>query len=104
MSKRQSTENRAFVLEVGSRAILVLPADGAAKAADFCAQDWFKAELATYRSGGQSIWDGESALSIRYADPREAAQLDIALETELVRGEYDGYVFAFLVPIDAAPQ
>jgi hypothetical protein len=104
MSRRQHNRKRAFVLEVGGRAVLVFPADDARLAADFCAQDWFTAELGAYRSGAQPIWDGKAELTIRCADLREAAKLDLALETELVRGEYDGYIFAFLVPIDAAPQ
>jgi hypothetical protein len=104
MSRRQSTGKRAFVLEVGGRAVLAFPAGNARQATYFCAQDWFTAELRAYRSGGQPIWDGTRELTIRCADASEAAKLDIALETELVRGEYDGFVFAFLVAVDAAPQ
>jgi hypothetical protein len=104
MSRRQSTGKRAFVLEVGGHAVLAFSAGSARQAADFCAQDWFAAELRAYRSGGQPIWDGTSELTIRCADASEAAKLDIALETELVRGQYDGFIFAFLVPVDAAPQ
>lgn len=104
MSSRQGTGKPAFALEIGGRGVLVFPADTPRQATDFCAQDWFIAELGAYRSGGQPIWDGTSELKIRRADPAEAARLDIALETELVRGEYEGYVFAFLVPIDALPQ
>jgi hypothetical protein len=104
MSRRQNTGKRAYVLEVGGHAVLVFPADDARQAADFCAQDWFTSELGVYNSGGQPIWDGKRELAIRCADLSEAAKLDIALGTELVRGEYDGYIFAFLVPVDATPQ
>jgi hypothetical protein len=104
MSERQRTVKSAFVLEIGGRAVLVFPAGGPRQATEFCEQDWFAAELRTYRSRGQPIWDGTTTPTIRRADAREAAKLDMALESELLRGEYDGYIFAFLVPVDTPPQ
>jgi hypothetical protein len=106
MSRRQSNSirKRAFVLESGGRAVLAFSADNIRRATDFCAQQWFTAELGAYRSSGQPIWDGTSELTIRCANACEAAKLEVALETERTRGEYDGYIFAFLVPVDSVPQ
>jgi len=104
MSRRRSIGQRAFVLEAGGRAVLVFSADSIRQAADFCAQEWFTADLGAYRSNGQPIWDGASELKIRDANADEAAKLEVALETERARGEHDGYIFAFLVPVDAIPQ
>jgi len=100
MSRRQSIRQRAFVLEASGRAVLVFSADSIRQATDFCAQEWFTADLGAYRSNGQPIWDGASELKIRGANAGEAAKL----ETERARGEHNGYIFAFLVPVDALPQ
>jgi hypothetical protein len=70
----------------------------------FCSQDWFWDELASYRSRGCPIWDSTSELKFHHAKPCEAAELQIAVELERFRKEYDGYVFAFLVPVDADLQ
>jgi hypothetical protein len=104
MSKHDSNKTTAFVLEVGKRAVLALSAASIGQARDFCAQDWFVEELGSYRSGGRAIWDGAAELTIRCASPQEAAELDVALATECARGEYDGFIFAFLVALDAIPQ
>jgi hypothetical protein len=104
MSRRQSIGRRAFALEIGERTVLAFSAASIRQATDFCAQEWFTAELGAYRSSGQPIWDGASELKIRCASPCEAAKLEAALATERARGEYDGYIFAFLVPVDAVPQ
>jgi hypothetical protein len=64
----------------------------------------FRDELATYRSSGCPIWDSTSELKIRHAKPCEAAELQIASGLERFRREYDGYVFAFLVPVDVDLQ
>ena len=66
-----------------------------------CGEDWFVEELASYRSSGLPIWDGSAELKIRRADPREAAEIQIALTGELARKEYEGFVFVFFVPVDA---
>ena len=104
MSRRQSIRQRAFVLEAGGRAVLAFSADSIRQATDFCAQEWFTADLGAYRSNGQPIWDGASELKIRGANAGEAAKLEAALETERARGEHNGYIFPFLVPVDALPQ
>jgi hypothetical protein len=103
MGGRQKIQ-REFVLEVGGRAVLALFADDTEHARTFCSQDWFWDELATYRSSGCLIWDSTSDLSIRHAEPCEVTELHIALGLEEFRKEYDGYVFAFLVPVDADLQ
>jgi hypothetical protein len=53
---------------------------------------------------GSRFWDGASELKIRGANAGEAAKLEAALETECAHGEHNGYIFAFLVPVDALPQ
>jgi hypothetical protein len=104
MSKHDSYKTNAFILEVGSRAVLALSADSIAQARDLCTQHWFMDELGSYRSGGRAVWDGAAELTIRCANPCEAAKLDVALAMECARGEHDGFLFAFLVPLDAIPQ
>jgi hypothetical protein len=103
-SKPPTIEAKEFVLESSGRAVLAFLAGDLKQARDFCSQDWFMDELASYRSCGQPIWDGATGLWIRCANPSEAAEVQIALATERCRKEYDGYVFAFLVPVDASLQ
>ena len=90
-SKPPTIEAKEFVLETRGRAVLAFLAGGLEQARDLCSQHWFIDELASYRSCGQPIWDG-------------AAEVQIALATERCRKEYNGYVFAFLVPVDANLQ
>lgn len=104
MRKRQSIRPQIFVLEIGGRAVLAFPADGIAAAKDLCVQEWFTEELRTYRSCGDPIWDGTAGLRVRVANAREAAELQIDLAKERARDEYDGYVFTFLVRLDANLQ
>jgi hypothetical protein len=101
MSTRQNIKAKGFVLEAGGRALLAFMAGGLEQAKQLCAEDWFVEELASYRSRGHPIWDGVAELKVRRANPREAAEIQIALTGELVRREYEGYVFVFFVPIDA---
>jgi hypothetical protein len=103
-SKPPTVESREFVLETRGRAVLAFLADGLEQARDLCSQHWFMDELASYRSCGQPIWDGATDLQVRCANPCEAAEVQVALATERCRKEYDGYVFAFLVPVDAVLQ
>jgi hypothetical protein len=103
-TSRKTIEQKEFVLESSGRAVLALLADGLEQARELCSQHWFMDELASYRSCGHPIWDGATGLRIRSAKPCEAAEVQIALATERCRKEYDGYVFAFLVPVDASLQ
>jgi hypothetical protein len=103
-SKPPSIEAKEFVLETRGRAVLAFLAAGLEQARDLCSQHWFIDELASYRSCGQPIWDGVTDLRIRYANACEAAEVQVALATERCRKEYDGYVFAFLVPVDGNLQ
>ena len=102
--KPPTIEAQEFVLETSGRAVLAFLAGGLEQARALCSQHWFMDELASYRSCGQPIWDGATGLRIRCATPSEAAEVQIALATERCRKEYDGYVFAFLVPVDANLQ
>jgi hypothetical protein len=101
MSRRQKVKQRGFVLETDGRALLAFSAGNIEQARALCAEEWFVEELASYRSQGHPIWDGSAALRIRCASASEAAEIQIALTTELVRKEYEGYVFVFFVPVDA---
>ena len=102
MSKRQNVREKGFVLETGERALLAFMASGIEQARKLCSEAWFVEELASYRSGGQPVWDGATELRIRRANTSEASEIQIALTSELARKEYEGHVFVFLVPIDAA--
>jgi hypothetical protein len=102
--KPPTIEAKEFVLETRGRAVLAFLAGDLEQARDLCSQRWFMDELAAYRSCGQPIWDGAANLRIRCAKPCEAAEVQVALATERCRREYDGYVFAFLVPVDASLQ
>jgi hypothetical protein len=104
MSRRQNIRDKGFVLETGGRALLAFQAGGMEQAKQLCAEDWFVEELASYRSSGRPIWDGSAELKIRRANPRESAEIQIALTGELARREYEGYVFVFFVPVDADLQ
>jgi hypothetical protein len=102
MSRRQNVKEKGFVVETDGRALLAFRAGGIEQARNLCGEEWFAEELASYRSGGRPVWDGSSELRVRRATTAEAAEIQIALTAELVRKEYEGYVFAFLVPVDAA--
>jgi hypothetical protein len=101
MSRRQNIRAKGFVLETGGHALLAFQAGGIEQAKLLCSEDWFVEELASYRSSGRPIWDGSAEFKIRRANPREAAEIQIALTGELARREYEGYVFVFFVPVDA---
>jgi hypothetical protein len=101
---RQPIDAKSFVLETGGRAVLAFSARSMAQAQDLCSQAWFVEELASYRSCGRPIWDGIAELRIRSANPAETAELQIAKATERARKEYEGYVFVFLVAVDADLQ
>src|ERR1700759_1696762 len=103
MSSRHQLKHRSFVVEIKGRAVLALAAGSLTEALRLCSDDWFVEELSTYRSGGEPIWDGSAKLDIRQASAREATELEIALSTERARTEYDGFIFAFMVPLDATP-
>ena len=74
------------------------------RARRLCGEPWFVTELASYRACGLPLWDGTSRLSVRHANTREAAALQVALHLELSRDEYEGHVFAFLTGIDPLPN
>jgi hypothetical protein len=74
------------------------------QATGLCSEDWFITELASYRSHGFAVWDGTAEFTVRIANPAEAAKVQMALVNELVRGEYEGHIFAFLLPVDASCQ
>jgi hypothetical protein len=93
-----------FVLEIGGRAVLAFMSGDIEQAQNLCSEPWFCEELASYRSCGLSIWDGTAELCVRPAKACEAAELGAAQRLEKCRGEYEGYVFAFLVPLDPALQ
>ena len=92
------------MLEIDGRAVLALIGDGIEQAKELCSQAWFREELGCYRSRGNPIWDGETKFTFRHASAREAAELHVALRSERARGEFEGYVFVFLVPLDSALQ
>jgi hypothetical protein len=104
MQRQPKLRAKDFVLEIGGRAILAFRAGSRRAALGFCAEEWFLSELASYRSGGCQLWSGQRDFTIRRARAAEAALLQIALTTEIARGEYEGDIFAFLVPVDALVQ
>jgi hypothetical protein len=102
--RKRHVADRAFVLEIDGRRTLAFFATDLARARSFCSEPWFLDELGTLKSCGSPIWDGKANLRIRCADQREATELDIAMHSEKARGEYEGYVFSFFVPVDATLQ
>jgi hypothetical protein len=104
LSHQPKPGQQAFALEIGGRAVLVLASADIERAKALCSEHWFFEELASYRSCGRPIWDGVGQLRIRRADACETAELNAAHRIEKCRGEYEGYVFAFLVPIDPTLQ
>jgi hypothetical protein len=104
MSRRRDITREGFVLEADGRAILAFYADDLEHARDLCTRPWFAEELATFRSDGRPLWDKNRRLSLRRVGVAEDAELQIALTAEIARGEYEGTIFAFFVPIDASLQ
>jgi hypothetical protein len=102
MSRRQNIKEEGFVLETGGRAVLAFRAGGIEQARSLCAEHWFAEELASYRSGGQPVWNGSTELKVRRANQSEAAEIQMALTGELARKEYEGYLFVFFVAVDPA--
>ena len=92
------------MLEIGGRPVLALASGNIKQARALCSEAWFVEELASYRSSGKPIWNGQAELIVRHADAREAMELEIAIKLEQARKEYEGYAFRFLVPVDAVPQ
>ena len=90
------------MLEIEGRAVLALMSSNVDQARKLCSEDWLLEELASYRSCGLPIWDGMAELSVRPAGTREAARLEAAYRIEQCRKEYEGYVFAFLIPVDSS--
>jgi hypothetical protein len=104
MSRRRDITREGFVLEADGRAILAFYAEDLEDARNLCSQPWFTGELATFRSCGRPLWDSNRGLSLRRVGVAEDAELQIALTAEIARGEYEGTIFAFFVPIDAPVQ
>jgi hypothetical protein len=102
LSSQPHPYQQEFVLEIEGRAVLALMSSDIEQARKLCSEDWFFEELSSYRSCGHPIWDGTAELCVRHANPREAAQLKAAYRMEQCRREYEGYVFAFLIPVDPA--
>ena len=91
------------MLEIGGQPVLALVSGNIEQATALCSEAWLLEELASYRTCGKPIWDGKAELVVRYADARETMELD-TIRLERARKEYEGYVFAFLVPVDAFLQ
>jgi hypothetical protein len=104
MSRRRDITREGFVLEADGHAILAFHAKDLEHARDLCSQPWFTNELAAFRSCGRPLWDSSRRLSLRRTGAAEDAELQIALTAEIARGEYQGTIFAFFVPIDAPLQ
>ena len=104
MSRRRDITREGFVLEADGRAILAFYAEDLEQARDLCSQPWFTEELAAFRSSGRPIWDSNRRLSLRRVGIAEDAELQVALTAEIARGQYEGTIFAFFVPIDAPVQ
>jgi hypothetical protein len=104
LSRRQDAGKQSFVLEIDGRPVLAFNSRSVERAKLLFSQAWLLEDLGSYRSGGNPIWDGEAKLSVRHADDRESLELEVALRGEQARKEYEGHVFAFLVPLDPALQ
>jgi len=74
------------------------------QAGDLCSEEWFITKLASYRSLGLPVWNGITELRLRIANSVEATEVQIAPVSELMRGESEGHIFAFRLPIDALCQ
>jgi hypothetical protein len=101
---RRKIEQPCFVLEADGRAILAFLASDLNQARALCSEPWFIADLASYRSLGLPVWNGTAELKLRMANSVETAEVEIALAGELARGDYEGRIFAFLLPVDAPCQ
>ena len=93
---------QSFVLDIDGRPLLALSSSSIECARAMCSEAWFIEELASYRSAGRPIWNGEAEMRVRLANTDEATKLEIARMQERARGEHAGHAFAFLVPLDPA--
>lgn len=91
---------RSFVVEIDGKAVLAFSAASLDKAKKLCRGEWLSGELKAYTSRGVPVWQDGAALSVRQASAKEAAEVEVARVREIADREYDGIVFAFLVPLD----
>jgi hypothetical protein len=96
----QRRRKQEFVLEANGKPLVAMLVSSSRFARDLCRQNWFTSELSSYRSGGVSLLDGKTELSVRRATASESAELQVALARELSDYEHDDLVFCFLVPLD----
>ena len=90
---------QSFVLEIDGRPLLALSSGSIERARAMCSEAWFIEELASYRSAGRPIWNGEAEVRVRLANADEATKLEIARMQERAHA---GHAFAFLGPLDPA--
>lgn len=88
------------MLEIDGVPVLALRSHSKKGAMDITREVWFRDELASYRTKGQPLCPKRSVFKVRNACSREAEELRISAASEKAGGEFDGWVFAFLLPID----
>lgn len=93
-----------FVLELDGRPVLALAARSLTAAKKLCAAAWFVDELMQLQSGGEPVLRAGAISRIRRVRPDEAIELRAALVREKADGSHEGFVFAFLIPIDLRPN
>jgi hypothetical protein len=101
MPTRKHLCGECFVVELDGEAILAFSARTLKKAHDLCTKDELSTEVDVFNSRGRPLWRDEADFKVRRANPDEAAELEKARSYEIASSEYDGFVFAFLVPLDA---
>jgi hypothetical protein len=94
-------KQKAFVLEIDGKAIVAFRSADKREAMHMCCESWFIEELGSYRTNGKPLCGQQSRLIVRPASRAETLELQLAKRSQIIRGEYDGLVFAFLISIDA---
>jgi hypothetical protein len=94
-------KQKVFVLEIDGKAIVAFRSADQPEAMRMCCESWFIEELGSYRTNGKPLCGRESRLIVRPANRAEVLELQLAKRSQIIRGEYDGVVFAFLISIDA---
>jgi len=88
-----------FTLEVAGQAVLMFQALTTQEAKALPREQWIRDDLRDAYSNGAPIWDGKEKLSVRRANPDEAARFSKAITG--AEDDSGDLVLVYLVELDA---
>ena len=68
--------DRVYALEIGGRAVLTFPAHSFREAQSLLKEAWLLDDLRALKSGGETVWDGKTRLTVRNADAAEIGHFE----------------------------